>query len=609
MPSLQVVHSSVEPIGAVRLVPTGEPVEMEFAAEVLRMTDVVVDVATQAVLDDEAGCVELSWLHPRGDAPDPVDVATTYVDHGVLAPLTHAVNEFYLLVETCAGLYVCDRAGVLAGAELVGARPPMATFLLEEGVALYGCAVPDRSARLGRIRVGELYVPRFWVRPAGSGEGHFDAPHWAAAGYSRAYLADLRSRLLEVPAPEPSIVAFSAQEGAELTDGQVTACHAVGAVVLPGPDGLGLAARAALYARVRALVAMHDESNVNAVFLPDGAVFDEVFAGGETPGQFAILAGLRGLDYSATVVPADEDRSADDLVGLGPMLAARAGDASRPSPVVYLLTGVWDNADLLDDWLEHHRRLGVAGVLAMDFGSTDGSVELLRSPRWSGFVDLVPFPGLKADHSALLVQAARGRWLDGWGLLIDPDEFLVTATGDLAEPTLLGAMAAADLVTLPRFELTAPRSTAVQAPTGRPDASDLTLRLAAQDQGKVMVDLASDATASLSAHEGAGHVQLSLSDPRTCLLHAPVRSFERYEQKVDHAATTLAVNDHLDEGFAWHWRRWVAVRDEGGLPAEYLAQFVADDAVDGLLADGTYVPDPRLAAVIDSARDALAEQA
>jgi hypothetical protein len=614
-----IVHSSVEPIGAVRLVPTADPVVMEFVSEILRLEDCVVDAATQAVYPGGAtSCAELSWLHPRGEAVESEPVATSYREHGVLAPVTHAVNEFYLLLETCAGLFVCDQAGVLAGADLIGERPAEADSRLDEALALYGCTVPASGLRgsglRGRryVRVGELFVPRFWIRPVGADDGHFASPRWAAAGYSALYLEDLRSRLAPLPAPAADRVAFDPQWPAAtpadtLTDAIIEACHDAGAIVLPSLVELGLAERAALYARLRSLVAVHGESNVNVVFLPDAATVTEVFTGEDHPGQFAILADLRGLEYSATVAGGGIDSPTTSPLD-GRQLAAlldagtAAGEPGPTAPPLYLLTGVWDNADLLDDWLEHHRSLGVSGVLVMDFGSIDGSVELLRSDRWSSFVEMLPFPGLRADHSLLEAEGARARWSHGWALMIDPDEFLMTATGDLDDPVLRGAMAAADIVTIPRFEMTTRRSLAEASTGGRPDAGDLTLRLVAQDQGKVMFDLESDAIPNLSAHDGHGRAQVFLGDSRICLLHAPVRSYLRYAQKVDHAAITLKANDHLDEGHAWHWRRWIRIRDEGGLNAEYLEQFVPDDDVQGLLAEGTYAVDERLREAVHAAR-------
>jgi hypothetical protein len=597
----EVVWSSVEPIGPVRLVPTGDPVEMEFVSEVVQFVDCVVDETTQAVfVDGDPESVGLSWLHPRGYVLAEEARPTSFVDRGVLAPLGNAKNEFYALMETCAGLHVADRAGVLLGAQMVGRRRTDSSPVVGEALALFGCAAGPPAEHAVLVRVGTLHVPRFWVRPAGSGEEHFAAPRWAAAGYSREFLSDIRSRLLPVPNPGADVVAVDPGDARRRMHGEVVlACDQFNAVVWPDLTALGLAGRAAAYARLAGLVAVHSEANVNVIFLPDGAWVEELFSDDQTPGQFAALSDLRGLDYSATVVAPDElavtaSRAAE-------LLIRHPRAVEEPVPV-YAVTGVWDNADLLDDWLEHLRALGVNGVLAMDFGSTDGSVDILTGPRWSAFVTMMDFPGIGLDHSQLWMATARSLWPRGWALMIDPDEFLVTPTGRIDDPLLRGAMASSPVIEIARFEMTTLQSAVSDLAVGRPEAADLTLRRTVRDQGKVAVDLMSPATPSWSTHEAHGAVAVDVGGTASCLLHAPVRSFDRFVQKVDHAEQTLVELPELDQGFFQHFRRWVRIRDEGGLALEFIDQFVADDAVAGLLADGSHVQDTRLAVAIASAR-------
>jgi hypothetical protein len=602
VPAPEVVWSSVEQIGAVRLVPTAEPVAMEFVAEVVRIHGCVVDLSTQAVFGPGSrAAIDVSCLHPRALALDRDPEPTAYVGTGLLAPLGGAVNEFYTVLETCAGLYVADRAGVLAGAELVGSLPAGSSALLDEALALFGCAARPTYDSAVFVRVGTLYVPRFWVRPADSSDGHLEAPRWAAAGFSRDFLVDLRTRVLPVPAPAPGLVAVDLGDPrGDVPADVVAAADERGAVVWPDVSALGLAGRAAAYAGLQGLVAVHGEPNVNVIFLPETAHVDEVFREGETPGQFAVLADLRGLTYAATVVPTAEPVRSASLVRT---LLGRHPTALTAHPPVYVLTGVWDNADLLDDWLEHQRLLGVAGVLAMDFGSTDGSVEILTSPRWSSFVTTTPFPGITPNHSRILIEVARGLWPRGWALMIDPDEFLVTTTGRIDDPLVVGAMATGPAIEIARYEMTTVRSAASDLAAG-PAAADLTLRLTARDQGKVAIDLASDVVPSRSTHLSRGAVSVDVGGTAACLLHAPVRSFERFAQKVDHAAYTLSESPFLEEAHAWHWRRWIRIRDAGGLPDEYDAQFVPDGDLDALLADGVYERDHRLSRAIAVARAA-----
>ena len=268
-----------------------------------------------------------------------------------------------------------------------------------------------------------------------------------------------------------------------------------------------------------------------------------------------------------------------------------------------LMTGVWDVVDLLEDWLRYHRSIGVEGVLAMDYGSTDGCLDVLGASEWLGFVTLVPFSGMTSNKNLAMTEHLRRTGSDAWAMCIDPDEFLVTESGDLGSLPVAGH--GAEVLTIPRYDMSAARSVAEQATDLRPSFADLDLRYVERDQGKVMVDLSSAVTPSISGHEAEGPGALAVDVEGMCLLHAPVRSYRKFVEKVDHAAVTLEANPQLPEGFAWHWRRWIRIRDEGGLREEYLAQFVSDELVSSVVADGTYARDGRLAAVLQRSRAAM----
>jgi hypothetical protein len=274
--------------------------------------------------------------------------------------------------------------------------------------------------------------------------------------------------------------------------------------------------------------------------------------------------------------------------------ASRHPDEQVPSGAapVHILAGVWDNVDLLEGWLRHHRGMGVQGVVAMDYGSTDGSAELLTSPEWADFVTLVPFTGLDTDTNLAMLQFARAVELPGWLLMIDPDEYLVTPSGRIDDISIVRAMEDSDLVTLPRFHMTAPRSLAETEPF--PGVQAATLREVEQDQGKVLVRVASDASTDMSGHSGVARRAAQVEGVSTCLLHVPVRSFLKFAEKVGHAEVTLAADPSLPDWFAHHWRRWVQMKQAGTLREEYLDHFVHDDAVDALIASGVLVSDERL---------------
>ena len=99
-----------------------------------------------------------------------------------------------------------------------------------------------------------------------------------------------------------------------------------------------------------------------------------------------------------------------------------------------LATTTWDSVGLIQPFLNHYRKLGFDRILVMDMGSADGTLEVLASADWRGFVELVPFPGLAGlDSSNLFLSVAKQRFGRGWCLFCDPDELLVTASMAIQE--------------------------------------------------------------------------------------------------------------------------------------------------------------------------------
>lgn len=611
-----VVFRSAEWLGPVRRAPWGDPVDSEFVAEVLRVDNALVDTTTQAVYSGDGtrlSCLDLSWLTPRDarleEAPEP----NAYLPSGVLVPLANAHNPFYLILETCAAMYVADLAGVLAGSNALGWNTDDDANMVDEALAAYGCRLQWGAPVAGEfVRVGTLHVPRFWLRDGGSVAGHLDSPRWAAAGYSSAFFDDLRSRLLPVD-PETLVdsrrcVAYDPRlEQAVRTDlnplSAVDVCRADEAVIVPPLGDLGLAGRASFYSGVDALVALHGDECVNSLFLPPGAAFDELFVDEPGPGQFTIVADVARVAYTPVVVPSGPgqsdvspgERSAEipraTLDGL--VVRHRDSENAAQAPATYVLTTVWDDAETLDDWLRYHRSLGLAGVLAVDVGSVDGSLDILSSAEWSEFVEVLPSSDLPSDDDRVLVDAARQRWPSAWGILLDPDEFLVTGTGDAADPMLLGAMRAACVVTIPRYPVTARRSAASPDGDIAPTTLDLDVRLARGGSPSVAIDLhAADPPADIPrGMEPRARIDLAFSE--VGILRVPVLTLGLLRQKVARAAEVLAANPGMPQA-AGRLARWAELRDRD-LVAAYLDQFVRDDLVapDGT-PDSDLVVDRRL---------------
>lgn len=268
---------------------------------------------------------------------------------------------------------------------------------------------------------------------------------------------------------------------------------------------------------------------------------------------------------------------------------------------------------MIEPWLRHLEQLGATAVLAMDYGSNDGTREILRSPRWSRLVRMYDVPSLQADTSNDLLAIAKAEYPGSWCLFCDPDEFLVTPAMSLQD--LLPARAGGiSIVTVPRRNMTGARS-AVRLGSSRSAFEWLTLRIERTSErtdaerfgqtelsspwiftaipGKVVVQVdrvdfigAGDHGAEAEAGE-TGHLE------RCVLLHFPFRSFERFRLKLQLARRHME-EDPQPPDIAWQYRRWIGAPDDRALRDEYESQFVDDADVPRLVRDGVLVEDTRV---------------
>ncbi len=276
-----------------------------------------------------------------------------------------------------------------------------------------------------------------------------------------------------------------------------------------------------------------------------------------------------------------------------------------------LATTTWNSLDLVAIFLDHYRRLGFDHVFVLDFDSSDGTREVLTSTEWHGFITLVPFPGLASlDSSNVLLSIARNACSAAdWCLFCDPDELLVTPS--MSSGTLLPA-AADEWVSIPRYNMTGPSSYAtLEAPLAHVHALTLRvmrrcarspeeIRQAALDPPWIFTAIMPKCLVRLGSTLRIGegdHVAVTMNDRWSVaadgvhLSHYPMRRYQTFRDKVEMARLDFAENPHLSQQHGWQVRRWVQMSDEGTLHAEYLQQFIADDAVERLVADRTLVRD------------------
>ncbi|MEO5671697.1 MAG: glycosyltransferase family 2 protein [Ramlibacter sp.] len=289
--------------------------------------------------------------------------------------------------------------------------------------------------------------------------------------------------------------------------------------------------------------------------------------------------------------------------------------SSKPESTFLVVTTTWNSVDHIETFLRHYSRLGFERVLVMDFDSTDGTLEILASTQWRGFVELVPFPGIESlDSSNVMLALAKRKFPEThWCLFCDPDELLVTPTmevGDFGPDLVMGNLQ----VSVPRFNVTGPRSIAEHDDQRMTARDALALRIdgrcsrnpAIDGQalvldppwiftaipGKTCVRLGS----ALSIGGGDHHAQTVAERSLTAsagiyLLHYPFRSYAAFAKKIEMARINFASN-HVDQpGYGWQLRRWIRLAESEGLYEEYLQQFIPDGDVESMVQAGKLTRD------------------
>ena len=263
-----------------------------------------------------------------------------------------------------------------------------------------------------------------------------------------------------------------------------------------------------------------------------------------------------------------------------------------------------DEPEMLARCVAHHRRIGVERILVVLNGGDPESEAVARTFGGGTVravrVDPDPATFLTAALDAMVAWAAPE-----WLLFADSDEFWLTATGRVAD---LSMLAEADVLRVPRFN--APPVRAAGGSLTNVDVVDAarTLLVAARSpNAAASVDARSAAPWSAveiapkvivrpdrvdriaqAAHEAFGQAPLAVRWASDALIvHLPFTTEARFRRKVAAVRRRLAAYpDRFRGESAWHWRRWVALDDAGETAAEFARQTLPAADVPALLARG-----------------------
>jgi glycosyltransferase involved in cell wall biosynthesis len=275
---------------------------------------------------------------------------------------------------------------------------------------------------------------------------------------------------------------------------------------------------------------------------------------------------------------------------------------------VAAIVGVKDERDLIGPCLERLRAVGVGPILVLDDGSTDGTLDVVdrfgrRGGRAAPPLERAAFAADFGDNlrcTSPVFGPFLQRHAPDWLLFLDADEFPICAGDDL--PATL-ARAAGPVLAIERFNVPLTRRPFLPASGGAAapflDAPLITARERldrrtldeAPGRRWIMHGIApklacrTDRVASFcpgwhGAFDAEGHPLPSRPVAGLVIVHLPLTTRERFVRKVDNARDFFARwGDHYQGDAAWHWKRWIALADTGGLDAEFEAQRMDDETL------------------------------
>ena len=281
---------------------------------------------------------------------------------------------------------------------------------------------------------------------------------------------------------------------------------------------------------------------------------------------------------------------------------------------IVLVTMPFDQADIVEDFLDWHLDLGVDLILALDGGSTDGTRDVLE--RYARTKRVVWFALPERDMTKYsiadeLAAMARDRYGADWIIYCDVDEFVCTHGKSLRTVLAESDRDGITLLNLPRRTMTGPL-----IPLGRRATEVLTLRIDRTVVPTGEQTLAWDFPVPFAFLEVGGHVAVraaaidsfasgmhsaavtwgTSATSDLYILHYAIRGYEELRQKVRNTERWLEDNPHLPLGWGWHWRRWIQLEKAGRLREDYERQFVSAERANELVADGTCAVDTTIAA-------------
>lgn len=400
---------------------------------------------------------------------------------------------------------------------------------------------------------------------------------------------------------EEAIAAMAAERGFHVVD----------------PEHLDLAAQVRLVRDARFIIAPDGPALFLAFFARRGTKLC-VLSHPDTAGLTVLSGPLRAIGVDVTVLTGpyirigdeyrdgsayqvDEEAFSAFLPEWRSRAARTAADGSaaarskrRPLKIGAFIS-VKDEVEIIARTIDHHRAIGVDPIVVCDVNSTDGTFDILQRYQAQGLCQIIRIedPDYPEPHVPDALDMLKELGAD-WVVFVAADEYCIPLSGKLED---CAALADTDLLIVDRFNVALSPGGPLMPQRVVPARHDELLLLF-----EPVADLANylqehpdapwirgmDAPAVIARPQRLGGVKPGIHDivvadraplrwsrPSDLFVaHLPLTTLSRFTRKVDNIRRFFAAHDAAQDDFSIpgttsHWRRWVALANQGLLRQEF----------------------------------------